>query len=368
MKRIIFQAYDTLFFKEARPMDGFGGSQLKGTFPPPVRTMAGALRTLIGDQHGVNWSKFTSDSSSYADLRTLIGDATSYGRLTFGLTTLKYKGTRLYPAPRHLVFRDSTISKMEIGDAIETDMGRVRFPILPTTNTKERFAPLPEGSWIDEAGLREVLNGGVPEKFYQSDELFLAESRIGIARDNTTRTVREGMLYQTAHIRPQTSLEVELEVDGLSDLPPSGLCRLGAEGRFASWRIEPGSTRPQASKPHGLLLGVTLIALTPVLAEPHWSIGVATKDGTQSFINEYNDVQFRIVSACVGRSVREGGFDIASGKSRAASSYLPAGSIWFCEIDSNIPIEEAVKRLDGMRIGGETELGRGILACGFWTK
>ena len=40
---------DTWFFREARPHGSVGNSELGSQFPPPVRTLLGALRTAIGD-------------------------------------------------------------------------------------------------------------------------------------------------------------------------------------------------------------------------------------------------------------------------------------------------------------------------------
>ena len=50
-----FEAADTLFFKESRPIESVGASQLGSQFPPPARTLIGAIRTAIGDQMGGDW-------------------------------------------------------------------------------------------------------------------------------------------------------------------------------------------------------------------------------------------------------------------------------------------------------------------------
>ena len=61
MSGVVFRAIDTWMFKEARPMDGFGGSELSSTFPPPVRTLLGALRAQIGEAQKVDWSRFPQE-------------------------------------------------------------------------------------------------------------------------------------------------------------------------------------------------------------------------------------------------------------------------------------------------------------------
>ncbi|WP_308874159.1 type III-B CRISPR module-associated Cmr3 family protein [Thiothrix subterranea] len=53
---LVFNATDTLFFRESRPMEALGEAQ--SVFPPPVRTLAGAVRTLIGEHFQVQWHEF----------------------------------------------------------------------------------------------------------------------------------------------------------------------------------------------------------------------------------------------------------------------------------------------------------------------
>lgn len=53
-----FTALDTLFFRESRPYETIGGSELGSVFPPPPRTVAGAIRTAIGESLDADWKAF----------------------------------------------------------------------------------------------------------------------------------------------------------------------------------------------------------------------------------------------------------------------------------------------------------------------
>ena len=55
MEQWVFSASDSWFFKEARPMETVGASRLDSLFPPPAKTVIGAIRTSIGDALGVDW-------------------------------------------------------------------------------------------------------------------------------------------------------------------------------------------------------------------------------------------------------------------------------------------------------------------------
>ena len=74
---------DTWFFRESRPHGSVGASELGSVFPPPVRTLAGALRTCIGDawfaNTGSNWQEFARDA--HHPLRAIIGFGNDLGAL-----------------------------------------------------------------------------------------------------------------------------------------------------------------------------------------------------------------------------------------------------------------------------------------------
>ena len=56
--QINFEPVDSWFFRESRPHDAAGAAQLSSLFPPPIRTLAGAFKTLIGNSLGINWQQF----------------------------------------------------------------------------------------------------------------------------------------------------------------------------------------------------------------------------------------------------------------------------------------------------------------------
>ena len=58
-----FNIIDSWFFRESRGLDAIGAGASSSLFPPPVSTLAGALRTSIGDQLGVNWQAFAQQKS-----------------------------------------------------------------------------------------------------------------------------------------------------------------------------------------------------------------------------------------------------------------------------------------------------------------
>lgn len=346
MRAYRFRPMDTWFFKEARPMDGFGGSELGSVFPPPVRTLLGALRTKIGEDRGVDWYRFPEN---FPDLAKEIGDAYGYGQIKCRGVFLEYGETILYPLPMHIVHIDhKRFSLMTIGDMVECDIGNVRLPQLPPDHNERRYETIENGAWVKKEDLEKILEGKLPASVFFEKDFVFYEPRVGIGRDRATGTVREGMLYMTNHLRLNEALSVLLELESETEVG-SGAVRLGGEGRGAWIEACEASKIQKPKKPAEKIAGVFVSLISPAIVDPLRPFGE------------------EVASAIVGKSVKEGGFDLKSNRSRAAKSYIPAGSTWFMEMEED-KAERFIDNYHDTAIGEETELGRGRIVCGYWTE
>jgi CRISPR-associated protein Cmr3 len=371
-----FSAVDTWFFRESRPMESIGGAQLQSVFPPPARTLIGAIRTAIGQAHGVNWHNYPHERE-HQTLHQWIGDGQHLGRLSFQGPMVWQGGERLYPAPLVLLQSGEDFTRLAPSQAVtDCDLGKVQ---LPKKQSPELQGAKPlEGAWLTEAGFAAVLKGGHPSKqqVVKADALFHKEERLGIGRNNATRTTGDGLLYQTEHVRPQQDVTIGMCVQGLqaSDddglhVPASGMARLGAEGRLAHWQRQ--RPRPAVSAPASASSGKCLLVLVtharfnqgwlPDGFEKTTTPKTTTSDGQTVWEGVLHGVRLRLLCAVVGKPVREGGWDVATRRPRAVESLTPAGSCYFCEV-----IEGQAQTLHGSHIGQDTAYGRGELAVGVW--
>jgi CRISPR-associated protein Cmr3 len=371
MKTWRFEAMDTWFFRESRPHGAVGGSELASSFPPPVRTLAGAVRTAIGDSAGVNWSTY----ADYGDpeTRAAIGLGDDMGRLKLRGPFLCRNGQRIYPWPLNLLesapTNDATPerARLRVGTALQTHLGRVRAPALAVGQAG--FA-VPQRQWLAQAGLESVLAGGIPDEsqIVRVSKLYADEPRLGIAMKGRERTAKDGLLYQTRHVRPCADVSVELDVDGVDAVTlGDGLLRLGGEGRAAGFSIrEAGVGLPAAPMPAENDRGLVLLLLTPAALNGWLPSGFTAevRDGLTTWCGEINGVTLRIHAAVTGKPHREGGWDMAGRKPRAVQSLIPAGSLWYCSIE-NTTLADAY-RLHGAQLGGDPALGRGLVAVGRW--
>jgi len=372
-KRLKFSAFDTLFFREARPMESVGAKPLEGRFPPTARTVAGAVRSVIGEAMQVDWQAYRDGKATQQAVRDIIGAAE-----VDGIGKLELRGAfpmlgeeRLYPVPLHLLGKENHYVRLQCGTAVMCDLGKVYLPEKPASAKDDvhlQGAKPLENCWLTVADLMRVLSGSSPEKIIQQDELFQAEARLGIALDSGTRSATEGKLYQTVHARVRDDVSIGVDVAGVPDtLKLDAVLRLGGEGRFAHVASTQVQALPLADKSkdaQGLLLMLCTAADFSGNWLPSGFMPVIDKDGATVWQGEIAGVKLTIQCAVLGKSQREGGWDMQRHQSRPAVSLVPAGSVYFCKVEGDL--QHAVQQLNGKKIGNEMTLGRGELAVGYW--
>ncbi len=366
MQTLEFEAIDSLFFKDSRPHGAVGGIVLASRFPPPARTVMGAIRNVITTNQNVDWNNFLTDSA-YEKLREQIGDAEDFGQLRLGQITLTCDDKRLYPLPVNffLAENEQKIDKFQLGNPVDCDLGRVYLP--------QGAAGLKtlESAWVDEENFALLLSGTAPKSYFLSKDLVHYEDRIGIARDNARRVVKEGQLYQTEHLRLSENVKIIAELAGAENLlTKEHWLRLGAEGRFAKVTVGTKAHFIKPMKTTGEAKGIVLYTLAPSLFKDYknyWLPDGFTKtqdaQGVTVWKGQLHSIDLTIKMAVIGKAYREGGWDLLNNQPRALQSYVPMGSAYYCE---TADIAKAISMLHGKQIGEEQALGRGLLAVGIW--
>jgi len=386
-KTMSFSAVDSWFFRETRPMDASGESQ--SIFPPGIRTISGAIRTWIGEQQQVDWKDFKKDKNN--PLRSIIGSNKEgdLGALIFKGIWICKQGKRLYPAPLHLMKNDQKLYELKLSEkGTHCDLGKnIRLPEL--SNEEARGSKPLENTWIDETGYQAILNGESSKidkgNFFTADSLFSKETRTGIARNNALRTVKEGMLYQTQHIRPNADITLEVDVSGLPDSISSkqALVRLGGESRAASLVVNEKAITLAKIKTDNInetnSQGIIIYLLSPLQMDyvnnkdqllPNFSFNEVKNDtsGKASYWQgNIAGIDLKLHGAIVGKSIRDGGWDMAKHQPRDDRSLIPAGSLYYCEVSNN-NIGDAINTLHGKQLGELQQYGYGQIAVGIWKK
>lgn len=270
----------------------------------------------------------------------------------------------LFPAPRHLWEKEDQLGFALPGGETICDLGlRVRTPRVPNGAAVVRHC------WVRREVFEAILNGQRPGKEDLVEEPWVEESRTGIQRDLTTRTVREHMLYSSRHFRVKERTALLVSVDGLpADWPlPNSLCPFGGESRMAYCREWAGSpTVLTLRMPLDQICAdgrFVLIALTPLDLSRDVCLG-------QAPLAELGGA--RVVAACMDRPLRISGWDSLSRQPRLMRSYVPPGTVLFCECPDRGALRAAIERIgDGMpppSIGGWRNYGFGCVALGTWVE
>ncbi len=396
-----FTPLDTWFFRESRPMESVGSSLLNSVFPPSPRTMSGAIRTLLGEHHNVNWETYTEEKV-FEVLHRQIGDAYSMGDMRIrGPWVTRYivddkksevassseggSWQRLYPAPANLLYQHvndklQRVIRLEVGEPLDCDLGKkVRMPTIPKMFEKVENIKPRNDVWISKETLEAFLSGKdiLADSLVFSSALYDSEDRLGIARDYQSRTARKSMLYQTSHLRLNRQVGLEVDVLGVKiDQPEKGLVRLGGEGRMASFAIaESLDTDICIPRINEKTNGLTITLLTPMglsgqvdRSSPLPGFQKASENGQTVWKGVVENQKMTLHSAAMGKAIREGGWNLAKRKPRSVKSLTPAGSTFYLTVDSG-DLKGAMDAVHLKQLGQDDmdmALGRGLMVAGLW--
>ena len=365
MRHIQLRPVDTWFFRGSTPFTAEASPQerVPSLFPPHPPTVAGALRAAIARSNGWNGSGRWD-----ATLHSVVGNGPGdLGALCFAGPFLLRNGEPLFPCPRHLLGAAEhrkwvPCAFLRPGPPVQCDLGQdVRLPQLAESAAEGVKLKPSKDLWVRAAGMERVLQGDRPSgrDLVTADDLWTEEPRIGLKRHATTRTAEDGMLYSTRHVRLRANVSLGVGVAGVPDRWrfPDGLVPLGGESRLAEcteWAGDQWLKRPV--DPAGSRFAV--VAVTPVDLDPaviHERRAIAELGGAS------------VVSACLGRPLRIGGWDSGALRPLPLRNLLAPGSVLFCEGADGTQLDTMGRGALGLfRIGSKTEWGFGLVAIGTW--
>jgi len=367
---------DAWFFRDGRPYNLHESNQtdVASMFPPAMTTVAGAIRAALARERG--WD---GRGRWQASLNTVLGDGfDNLGKLRFEGPFLSRRldelDELLFPMPLHVLgtpepdpssteprWRPST--HLTPGPPIPCDTGLVRLPIRVDENGHTKDGA---GLWVTAAGLQRVLSGRLPasDEVVVPTSLWSHEPRIGLVREPLSRTTADSdhALYSPRYVRLRRNVALSVVVHEVpEDWTVPDLFPLGGEGRMADCRLCDSVALPSASIAIRKTRRVAVVLLTPLCLKPDANGLLEHPRPNHSF----PDLQgTTIVSACVGKPVRFGGWNSLAGEPIALTPCLPAGSTWFCEIEQ--AAVDTVLQAHGRHVGERTAYGFGQIVLGTW--
>lgn len=389
-----FQAWDSWFFRESRPFgSAVGGGLVQSEFPPPARTLAGAVRRAIADHlqadlgalSGVH-SPRNRDHAAAARRGEPLILARLFERMRLGGPYVLLNGERLYPMPANVLFStdDSTATLLAPDTGTLCDLGLVCLPRPSRSIPGARTLP---DAWLTADGMTRVLAGEPPRAtdVVREEQIVVREYRMGIGRVRGTRLASDGRLFQTEHLRLREGVEIALTMDGVTaeTVPRVGSVDLGGEGRMAHFAVSdaPHSWRecvsPPFTKEHDQF---QLVFLTPTAFGGTWTdsrrFDRLQDDNGLSFWrtrlfgkkqDESTGIAVRIYCGVNYSYQYEGGWNLGDGANRVTRGLLPAGSVWYCKLERPTDyLNVLAPRMNQGQLGSERDLGRGEIILGHW--
>jgi CRISPR-associated protein Cmr3 len=390
----LFEPMDSLFFRGGLSFSKGETGWLESIFPPHPETMQGVVRSAVILSQCSFPAEFTKNNCGSCSesaknpkcpLPCAIGSsiAGDYGTLDlYGPYLVKGK-QRYYPAP--LALMKSADGKHYFSlepskKAVLCDLGNIRLPARPDSDkNKDTLEPF-EG-WIREDAMIDYLRAekisGDGERLLESDSFYDKEPRVGIGRDYSKHTVAEGMLYSIVPLRFREEVSIGLRVGGLKgiSLTPPFVMKLGGEGKAC--RVEPSGIAE--GKIPGLKNDdryVKMVLLQPADFDGVWHppgfSQAPVSNGADCRVGELQGVKLRLLSACVGRPQRVGGWDMSKkikkpkiSALKPMKSYVPAGSVYYFEVKAG---QNASKLNTEGKIGKNTAIGLGHYIIGRWNN
>lgn len=367
MTGIQFQPVDTWFFRDGTPFTADSASQtdVESLFPPHPTTVAGALRASLALING--WNGF---GRWPREICNVLGDGPEdLGVISMDGPFLLINEQPLFRAPRHLLGSIDTngwnpCGFLRPGSLVTCDLGEVQLPEISRNSSNLTDPRVSDQKWFTQTGMNAVLQGKLPDckEIKSEEDLWSREPHVGIERDRNSRSTKEGMLYSTRHIRPQRNISLGAGISGLPDdwdLPFSRLVSFGGEGRLAEcleWNADVKFDVPLQKIEDGNQVAV--IVLSPLDIEEEIYCG---KKPLADLGNAL------VVSACLARPQRIGGWDSLVRRPLPIRCVLPPGSVLFCEITDPHRFQNTVTTSNGItRIGTRKEWGFGLVTLGIW--
>lgn len=338
MKTIKIQASDTLFFRDGKPFEMGDDNWANGMFPnmtPGV--LLGALRASHASWKGIEKTEIASktEQASICNYGLLLRDDVAF---PFPLDMVGYKDEN-----------ETVALNLEDNLASSNPFSKI---LLGNANAKTQDM---DKYWMKPNHFEQYMNGktnfkygyknGKQNELLDLSEFITVEPKIGIGRDRYTNTAREGALYRVGMTRLQGRREGNVvslfaTVKDL-ELEESGILRLGAESKVATYNEIEGLSNPIAGTDWGESGIFKAYLFTPAILK----LGILPNWVDEQFEGEISGVKVRLLTCVVGRFLSFGGFDLKEYRPKLMKKAVPAGSVYYFELIDKTAINTKMQNI-----------------------
>ena len=349
---------DVLYLR-GNKLFGDAGAHGSALMPPWPSLAAGALRSRMLADHGVDFSDFANDIAvQNPALAACLGTPKEPGAFRISAFTLGQRPDAqlemCFPLPADVVVQNKQPYLLKPQVLSPKLRSSYPLPELPVLATGELGKP-ESGYWLNSAGLAKYLNGGLLTKAHliETKKLWKLDPRLGIALNTHSRTADEGKIYTAETVALCSNAGFLVGVQGANDLLPNdGFLRFGGDSRAAKVQLasirwpEPNWKQIEKDRCFRLILA------TPGLFVEGWRLP-GLDDNHQW---HWQGGSARLISASVSRAEVVSGWDLAQWQPKTAQRVAPVGSVyWFRDFVGDI---NALKELTEQGLVNGLELSR----------
>lgn len=300
-----FEPADTLFFKGAEPMNIGENHTATANFPPPARTLEGALRITILKQNKISVDQYY-DNNIDGELLDIIGPADKQAGFSVIGPLFERNETIYVPAPYSWYFDkdDGKKEKVKIYKSrlIKTSLIKTSLKNIFWAKGKKGALETLGGKWISLSDLYSQNNIVFRKEI---NDFYHVENRTGIALDSN-RSVRIHHLYSFSHARLNKNIKLIFGLDKYLPISDNGVLNLGAEQRFGLYSKMPDINFNMGSS--GLFMSISQTA--------------GTGQANESVV-------------ATGKIQYQGGWDMKKGFHKPMTGFFPPGSVFNDKLNDN---------------------------------
>lgn len=394
--------FDVVLFRDSRPFSAGENTRAYGSiFPPSGLPFVGAIRSIMLNQKGVAYRDYLDNKD---EIQKIYGSPDNLKPLCFRGPFLAYGNQLIFPTPRDLVElvhneeHSGRLQYLKASDVMHKEFGLSSSPpslpldfinIIPGARE-------PETGFIDENNLKEYLLENQPFSVWREGIPAVDETRTGTSL-NDNGTVEKGMLYTAAFKRMcnQSAFWVHISADNGEDekllRENKGFIRLGGERKKADYcryaDNERSSLFNEADYTNGLISHLTgqknfkLLLLTAAVFSAGWyPDGIRIESGHYIY-DLGNGMKATLMSAAVGKRQEIGGWNLAFKSPRELRRVVPAGSVYYFQMDEELNEDHAKYLIDTFHLKScmrpspedgvaefQRRAGFGCTAVGVWNN
>ena len=321
---------DTLFFRDGKPFSMGEETWADAIFPPMPSVIYGALRSAY---FANNIEEFRSlkrenkldtkdDPTNSLVIKAIYFKVGNDFYLPLPLDCVKKKDSNKDDKNRVFLLIPSSLSE---GIFINNSVKNILIP-----KNKEKIENVSDGL-VRISVFKKYLNSIDSFTIHRLSDWVIPESKIGISRSNKTHTLEEAMLYRVDMSRLK-GISIIVEYKNLN-IPEKGLMKLGGESKAVSYRKIDDNI--DIDFPEFENEQFKLVLTTPAIFKNGWLPKWIDENSLEGIVPN-TTCKIKLMTAAVGKAISVGGFDMKKRKPKPMYKAVPAGSVYYFEIENGV--------------------------------